>query len=596
MKSIKQIQCFQTQSLNKKIPKCIPALCYLLLFLPVGRSEKKPETAAEQTPEPLIETAESVPAPAVVAAESEPTETAGNAPRWRAFLQKALHKAWQKCCVFAARLPGFYRRSRTALITAGIALIALLVGLRVRRALVTVTAPRTDWHLPILVLAFFLFYIVLDRWCKYAPDAKGHEREGAALARNVRGALAVARVGTLLTAATLVVKLLGFYNATKALRVVLAVLIVYEAVFIFASLTVRLIRRELAVNPDLSVPMPGLGGGDYGVTAYLEENTGLSMRSLWSIRLMKKIAPYALIATLAVIWLCTGLVQVEAHQEAAVYRFGRLTDKTLEPGLHVTLPQPLDRVEIYDTGTVQKMTVGYTDAGSEDNVWTKKHGGEEYKLLLGGGKELVCINLRIEYRIDDLHDYLTGCAAPESLLSAAAYETVTARTINTDLDTLLAADRAAFADSFREELIARIEGHHTGLAIVSVVLESIHPPVEVAAAYQQLVAAGIKCDELILNAEAYAGETVAWAETTKDSTVNGARAAGYTDVAAATSAVAEFMAGVTADSVHSDEYRYYKYLTAMQKAYGGARLVIVGDGIDSGNIYLGSPVTVVGGE
>ena len=46
------------------------------------------------------------------------------------------------------------------------------------------------------------------------------------------------------------------------------------------------------------------------------------------------------------------------------------------------------------------------------------------------------------------------------------------------------------------------------------------------------------------------------------------------------------MAGVAADSKYSDAYRYYKYMKAISEAYGGARLVIVGKGIDSSNIYF----------
>jgi hypothetical protein len=48
------------------------------------------------------------------------------------------------------------------------------------------------------------------------------------------------------------------------------------------------------------------------------------------------------------------------------------------------------------------------------------------------------------------------------------------------------------------------------------------------------------------------------------------------------------MASVAADNEYSDAYRYYKYIKAIASAYGGARLVIVGEGIDSSNIYFGN--------
>ncbi len=44
------------------------------------------------------------------------------------------------------------------------------------------------------------------------------------------------------------------------------------------------------------------------------------------------------------------------------------------------------------------------------------------------------------------------------------------------------------------------------------------------------------------------------------------------------------MASVESDS---PDYRYYKYLEALQKAYEYPSLVIVGDGVDSSHLYLG---------
>ena len=101
------------------------------------------------------------------------------------------------------------------------------------------------------------------------------------------------------------------------------------------------------------------------------------------------------------------------------------------------------------TQTVQQMTIGYLSDEDQDNLWTEAHGEEEYRLLLGGGEELVSINLRLQYRISDLPSYLKTSADPELIMQGIAYETITARTINTDLFSLLATDRTAFADSFK---------------------------------------------------------------------------------------------------------------------------------------------------
>ena len=94
------------------------------------------------------------------------------------------------------------------------------------------------------------------------------------------------------------------------------------------------------------------------------------MRSLLSVKYVKQIAPMIVLVSGIFLWLSTCVVQVESYQEAAVYRIGMLREKMLQPGIHLTLPYPFDKVEIYDTGAVQKVTIGYRSEESTDNIWT----------------------------------------------------------------------------------------------------------------------------------------------------------------------------------------------------------------------------------
>ncbi len=441
---------------------------------------------------------------------------------------------------------------------------------------------------PVALAVMFVSFIALEKWCAHlSHDSDAYS---AAVLGNLRSAFAAGRLSLALCAAAAMLKLLGLYDVQKWLRIALAVIFCYETLFIVISLTVVLIRKELRTAPDLSIPLPFTGGAsrDLGLLGYLEKNTGITMRSLWSLRLVKKLIPYTAILAVLLLWVCTGIIQVETYEEGAVYRFGRLQSETLKPGIHLVLPYPFDKVKICSTGTVNRMTVGYISSEDSDNIWTAGHGSSEYKLLLGGGNELVSINLRIEYKVSDLKSYLQCSAEPESILRALAYEAVTARTINTDLDSMLSVDRTAFAGSFADDLSERLENYDLGLEIVSVVLESIHPPVEIASVYQEIVSAGIKAEQYMLEAEAKAAVTRASAEDSRNTAINSANAAKSTAVAAARAEIAGFIASVGADKAYPGSYRYNKYLTAIGKAYGGARLVIVGEGIDSSKIYFGN--------
>lgn len=454
---------------------------------------------------------------------------------------------------------------------------------------------RMTWPAVLITAGIFVILLVADRLCKHTPS---DDPADSALTATVRSGFAAGRLASLLIQPFAVLRLLGFYDPLTLLDVAMAVIFFYCAAFSLVAAAARLIRREYRTRPDLSVPVPFSGRGDIGVIGYLEKNTGITMRSLWSIRMIKRTVPLALLALAAVFWFATGLHEVKPYERGAMYRFGRLSDRVLEPGLRVTLPYPFDKVEKYETETVKELTVGYISKVETDVIWTEAHGGEEFKLLVGGGNELVSVNLRIEYRISDLLSYIRCCSSPDKLLEASAYELVTKDIISTDLETLLSIDRQEFSETFGRQLREKTEsyaapgvavggGSGTGLEIVSVVLESIHPPVNVAAKYQELISAGIEAGKKMLQAEGYAKKTVAEAEALRDSTVNRATADGFTKVADARASVSEFMAGVEADSRYSDSYRNYKYLSALTEAYSRSRLILVGEGIDSARIWLG---------
>lgn len=439
----------------------------------------------------------------------------------------------------------------------------------------------------VFLLIFFIVFIILDKFCLHALS---NDKVITVVIDNLRSIVIISRFSLLLLMISVVIKLLGLYDLQKILVFTLIVVFCYVSVFIIVSFISVLIKKELFNNPEITIPIPFAVGNhkNFGVIAYLEKNTGITMRTLWSIQVVKIILPYTIIVSALLLWICTGIVQVESYQTAAVYRLGVLKESALAPGIHLTFPWPIDKIETIDTDQIKKITIGYNSVENTDNIWTGTHGVNEYKLLLGSGNELVSINLRVEYKISDIIAYLKNSASPEKILEVKAYEIVADRTINSNLETMLSVDRSAFSETFREELTKKIEGYNIGVEVVGVVLESIHPPTDVASVYQEIVGAEISAEKYIFDAEAEAATKIAGAEEQKNTSIAQANADNYTRVANAKADVAEFMASLDADNSYGDTYMYYKYLDAIGKAYGLSKVIIVGEGIDSSNLYFGN--------
>ncbi|MBQ4563519.1 MAG: hypothetical protein IJA58_03435 [Lachnospiraceae bacterium] len=453
-----------------------------------------------------------------------------------------------------------------------------------------------------LMLLVMFVCIVLDKWSLWTEKKLGETDEDRlirATLHNLRIAFKIVRFCSMICALIVVLRIVGVWDAQRPLSYGFTAVWIYVSVFYVISLISRLIRRELPLYPRLSIPMPFAGrdeDDDMQILTHLEANTGITFRSLWSLHYIQKALPYTVFGALLVFWLATGLVQVNANEMGVRYRFGRLSESgLLKPGLHLTLPWPFDKTEIYDVGSVREIVIGYDSDRQQDNLWTEAHGNNEYRLLLGEGNELVSVNLRLKYVIDDLWEYVTVSADPAKILSAEAYELITNRIISTDLNELLSQDRAQLSNELHDSLNTELEKEGIGLSVVQVIVENIHPPVDVATVYQQLVTAEIQAQEMILEAEATAAETIANAQSRYNVDVQYAWELHYSNVADAKAEVTEFMAAVAADNSYSNAYRYYKYLNALKESLKDSKLYLLGSDIDAESLFFGGNYIIVNG-
>ena len=513
----------------------------------------------------------------------------GDIPIQERIIQKQTNfwkKIWQGIRNVPYRLGCFYNKCRgwIRLILIGGALAGAIVWLNFVFSGTSGAYRLKYWHL-VLVAALFVLVIIVDKYIKYL---KRDDEFAQAILHNCRAFLNIAKILIGAQAIVISVLMLGLYDLTSILNIAILVFFYYIAVMVVLSVAVRAIRKELSTTPGIVILLPFFKSDmkDLSVISFLEENTGITLRSLWSLKFVRKMLPIAFFAGVLIFWLSTGIVYVNSNQEGAVYRFGKLQEEILEPGIHFTLPYPIEKTEIYDTDTIQKVTIGYKSEEDVDNIWTAGHGENEYKLLLGSGNELVSINLRVEYRIADLKTYLQNSAAPERILEAKAYELTTKHTMDQDLATLLSVDREAFASSFKEELTALVEEAHTGLEVVNIIMESIHPPVEVAAVYQRLIGAQAEAEQIILEAQGKSVSSVLRSESYAQITIDSAMIAYHQKIAEANAALAEFMAAVEAYSEYPDAYVYQKYMNAMCSTYAGTKLILVGDDVDSSRIKI----------
>ena len=214
-------------------------------------------------------------------------DTEERAAKWHL---RALWWIKRTACRAGRALRRLYFKSRvvtaTVLAVVILAAVHLVFWLMLRRA---TTLYTMNYLIPVILVVLFVIFIIFEKWCAHVKTDKDARFE--AHLKNARSAMVVGRWVLVLVAAATVVKLLGIWEALSWLNIILAVLFGYATLFIVLSFAVKLIRREMTDEPDISIPMPFSGGGqrDLGILGYLEKNTGITMRSLWSIQFIKKI-------------------------------------------------------------------------------------------------------------------------------------------------------------------------------------------------------------------------------------------------------------------------------------------------------------------
>jgi regulator of protease activity HflC (stomatin/prohibitin superfamily) len=203
-------------------------------------------------------------------------------------------------------------------------------------------------------------------------------------------------------------------------------------------------------------------------------------------------------------------------------------------------------------------------------------------LLLGDGNELVAVNLKILYVISDLYSYIKTCANPELALTAAAYNALMSRTVDTTLDSFLSVDRNSLSVSVLNELSEFCRSEDLGFSVVQVIVESIHPPIDLADVYQNVVSASVDKTTLITKAQAYAGAKTIEAARQGKIAVDSARAMQYSRISDAQKETAVFYTAAEAYRNSPGSFELSKYLDVYEKIINGNKVYVFSPGTESG--------------
>lgn len=207
----------------------------------------------------------------------------------------------------------------------------------------------------------------------------------------------------------------------------------------------------------------------------------------------------ALLAILAVIWLASGFYIVPEGQVGVVTTFGRY-EETTRPGFRWRMPWPVQRSELVDILSVQKVEVG--TRGRPDRL--------KESLMLTDDENIVDMQFEVQFRIKDdgARDFLFNHRDPRVAVMQSAESAMREVLGRQSMDAVLYESRAAIATDVRERMQQMMDLYGTGILVTAVAINNAQPPEQVQAAFDDAVRAGQDRSRQIDEGRAYANDVI----------------------------------------------------------------------------------------
>ncbi|MBM7046508.1 protease modulator HflK [Rhizobium lusitanum] len=273
-----------------------------------------------------------------------------------------------------------------------------------------------------------------------------------------------------------------------------------------------------------------------GIQSELRTKHGIDLRQIWAFSFIRKTAPAIILGTLLLGWLLSGLREIPMSGRGVYERFGK-AEGILHSGLHIGLPWPFGRVIAIENGSVHELATSVSTNGSGEaladaegpapesanRLWDASHISEKSQVIASGtggeqSFQVVNMDVRFVYRIG-LSDQAAMKAAYRVADLPALIESTANRVLVHDfarrtLNDVLSEGRLSLASDIASTVQKNMDELNSGVEILAVVVEAIHPPAGAANAFHGVQAVEISAEALV------ARERGAAAEQTNEAQLN----------------------------------------------------------------------------
>jgi Cu+-exporting ATPase len=238
---------------------------------------------------------------------------------------------------------------------------------------------------------------------------------------------------------------------------------------------------------------------------------------VWLGRRRRALA-WTLAAGLVLAYLFSGVTTIAPDEVGIAQRCGRFV-RALEPGLHLRLPPPWEKVTKFAPDRIRVAEIGFRSKtvpqqeAARPVEWSSEHREglieriEEEALMFTGDENLLELNAAVQFSVrrDEagLMRYLFAARNPDDMVKALAEGVLRELTAQRAFWSILTEERPAVERDARDRLQERLDGYGLGVTIHSIALQDVHPPLQVVHAFHDVSSAYKDKERMQKEAEAY---------------------------------------------------------------------------------------------
>ncbi len=328
-------------------------------------------------------------------------------------------------------------------------------------------------------------------------------------------------------------------------------------------------------NRKLSGLFGGKGGGPRGPSNGSGDNGGgpnfqPDMRSAG-------IGAGLIAGVVALIWLGSGFFIVQEGQQGVVTSFGKFSH-TADAGFQWRMPYPFQAHETVNVTQLRSKEVGRNAVIAATGLRDSS--------MLTQDENIVDIRFTVQYRLKDARSFLFENRDPEEAVTLAAESAVREIVGKSKIDSVLYEQRDAIAADLAKSVQGQLDRLKAGIVIVNINVQSVQPPEQVQAAFEDTLKAGQDGDRLKKEGLAYASDVIPKAQGTSARLRE--EAEGYKSrVVAQAQGDAQRFNSVLAEYQKAPAVtRDRMYIDTMQQVYSNVSKVMVDSRSNSNLLYL----------